>query len=395
MGPLPRLPGLALLGALLSPAAAAPAEVTVGFGSCLMQSGLQPEKRQGYRPYRVLRRLMEHQLDSMIFMGDAVYGDFPDFYSSKCCSQPPYPTCDTQCFENGTIGTPEQLDAQYRLLLEDVHFDSFVSKVPSVFTWDDHELFDNYREGTGHVHYATARSAFERHLASKHNPPAYRRGELYFVHAVPAERPLGEFFVLDGRSHRSRSGMLGQQQLDDLKAWLSAPTRAPWRLIVSSTMFADVASGVGSDNWSLYAEEKRKVLDHVYDSGAQGVMLLSGDAHFVAAVEHRARRGESECRVLEFASSPLASVPLRPRRAPSSYTGLESGFDERVFFLQSASSLYATLRLSEAAAVVRLYRFEDRASGDGRGTEVLLKEITVPRSPLCAPAGQRAPSEEL
>merc|ERR1719195_1644978 len=112
-----------------------------------MQSKFLPHERRGFRPYRILERLAQLELDAFIFTGDAVYADFPDFYTSGCCSKPPFPTCDVHCFENGTIGSSEQLDSQYRLLFEDRYFTHFLKRVPTVFTWDDHELFDNYREG--------------------------------------------------------------------------------------------------------------------------------------------------------------------------------------------------------------------------------------------------------
>lgn len=357
-------------------------DVLVGFGSCLMQSKFMPHESQGYRPHRVLDRVAEHGFDSFVFLGDAVYADFPDFYSSGCCSRPPSPTCDARCFENGTIGSREQLDRKYRLLLDDPHFARFIEKVPTVFTWDDHELFDNYQEGMEHVHYVQARSAWERHLAHKYNPAPYREGALYFVHKVPAlpAPTLAEFFVLDGRSHRSEHGILGQQQLADLEGWLMTPSTSPWRFVVSSTMFADVASGVGSDNWSKHPDEKRRVLNLIYASGLEGVILISGDAHFVAAVEHKAEWSGAACRVLEVASSPLAAVPLSPKGNWRSYTGARHGFNEEVKFLQSGDHLYATASINATTAVFRLWRFEEREA-----TDRILAEAVVPRWPVCDP----------
>lgn len=359
-----------------------------------MQSKFQPHERQGYRPYRVLSKLAQHRLDAFVFMGDAVYADFPSFYSSGCCSTPPFPRCNPQCFMRGTIGSAGELDAQYKLLLDDEHFANFVEQVPSVFMWDDHELFDNYREGVGHVYYPTARAAFEKHLAGVFNPPPVRIGELYFLHRVPAppREALAELFVLDGRSHRSKETILGEVQFDDLREWLQKPAAAPWRFIVTSTMVAEVAAGVGSDNWSLYIAEKRRLLASLFGSGVplEGVVLLSGDAHFVALVEHRGTQGGSACRVWEVASSPLASVPLRPQREPEHYTGAERGFSERVVFLQSGANLYTTARLTPTTATVQYWRYKDSpSSSPGLGDEVLLHEVELRRGPLCEGAVDR------
>jgi len=358
-------------------------EVHVGFGSCLMQSNLQPHEVRGYRPYRVFSSIAQHQLDSFVFMGDAVYADFPHYYSSRCCSRPPFPRCQQHCFEKGTIGSAEMLDSQYRLLVEDEYFADFVRKVPSVFMWDDHELFDNYREGQDHLYYPTARAAFERHLAHVFNPPPYRPGELYFIHRVPSlpEATLAEFFVLDGRSHRSRDGLLGEQQIQDLQNWLTKRSSVRWRFIVTSTMFAEVGGGGGADNWSLYEKEKRRILDLICESKAEGLILLSGDAHHLTQVEHRSSTPFGMCSVMEFSSSPLASVPLRPQRDPTSYTGKDKGFDERVLFFESGANLYATARLNATVAHIRLWRYEPGPDG-GVGGERLVHDARLSRRPV-------------
>eukprot|EP00927_Polykrikos_kofoidii_P051337 TRINITY_DN45130_c0_g1_i1.p1 TRINITY_DN45130_c0_g1~~TRINITY_DN45130_c0_g1_i1.p1 ORF type:complete len:414 (-),score=42.34 TRINITY_DN45130_c0_g1_i1:139-1380(-) len=358
-------------------------DVTIGFGSCLMQSKFMPHERQGYRPFRILSHLAQQDLDGFVFMGDAVYADFPNFYSSGCCSRPPFPSCRLGCFVSGRIGTREQLDQQYSLLLEDAHFSDFVQRVQPVFTWDDHELFDNYREGMQHVYYKVAREAWERHLATPYNPAPYREGELYFVHTVPAfpQEPVAEFFVLDGRSHRSHGGVLGEQQIQDLHAWLISPSTARWRFVVSSTMFADVASGVGCDNWSHYPDEKRRVLGLLYAFGGPGLVVLSGDSHFVAIVEHRTNTDGGICRLVEVCSSPLASVPLPLKKSQSSYTGAHQGFDEEVKFLRTGSNLYGTLHLNRSVAVVRLWSYLEE---HGVGRRDMLAEARVFWGPTCA-----------
>eukprot|EP00929_Paragymnodinium_shiwhaense_P071511 TRINITY_DN36348_c0_g1_i1.p1 TRINITY_DN36348_c0_g1~~TRINITY_DN36348_c0_g1_i1.p1 ORF type:complete len:422 (-),score=46.10 TRINITY_DN36348_c0_g1_i1:87-1352(-) len=380
---------------LVGDCADADQDVVVGFGSCLMTSKFPAHERQGYRPFTILSKLAEKKMDGFIFMGDAVYADFPDFYSTGCCSRPPFPTCRASCFESGRIGTAEKLDAQYDLLLQDEHFARFVRTVPTVFTWDDHELFDNYREGTQHQYYHVARAAFDRHLAHRYNPAPYRAGEMYFSHSVPNgvnSTPMVDFFVLDGRSHRSRQGLLGEQQIADLGAWLATPTRARWRFIVSSTMFADVASGIGSDNWSMHPEEKRRVLSIIHNSGVEGVLLLSGDAHFLAIVEHRLNWGGGQCRLVEVCSSPLASVPLTPKEPAKSYNGKRHGFEEDVKFFKTGDHLYATAHLNANTATLRLWSYQDGPkSPTGHATvgqETLLAEARVARGPVCtAPPG--------
>ena len=79
---------------------------------------------------------------------------------------------------------------------------------------------------------------------------------------------------------RSRSGktMLGPLQW----AWLAGELRKPAeiRLIVSSTQV--LAEGHGWERWGNMPLERQKFLDTIRDSGAKGVVLLSGDRHIGA-----------------------------------------------------------------------------------------------------------------
>merc|ERR1711879_974297 len=109
-----------------------------------------------------------------------------------------------------------------------------------------------------------------------------------------------------------------------------------------------------------------------YSSGAEGLVILSGDAHFVAVVEHRSNQSDALCSIVEVASSPIAAVPLQPAKAYASYTGHEHGFHEEVKFLESGDHLYATVRLNASSASFHLWRFDDRTT-----QERLLVEAVV------------------
>ncbi len=65
-------------------------------------------------------------------------------------------------------------------------------------------------------------------------------------------------------------------------AWLAGELRKPAeiRLIVSSTQV--LAEGHGWERWGNMPLERQKLLDTIRDSGAKGVVLLSGDRHIGA-----------------------------------------------------------------------------------------------------------------
>src|SRR5260370_9184452 len=85
-------------------------------------------------------------------------------------------------------------------------------------------------------------------------------------------------------------------------AWVAGELRKPAeiRLIVSSTQV--LAEGHGWERWGNMPLERQKLLDTIRDSGAKGVVLLSGDRH-VGALYHETPRGH--CPLYELTSSAL------------------------------------------------------------------------------------------
>ena len=65
-------------------------------------------------------------------------------------------------------------------------------------------------------------------------------------------------------------------------AWLAAELRKPaeLRLIVSSTQV--LAEGHGWERWGNFPLERQKLFDTIRDSGAKGVVFVSGDRHIGA-----------------------------------------------------------------------------------------------------------------
>ena len=253
----------------------------VAFGSCLMQRqayGNSEEDKLGYRPYTVFKSLLDlkdpdgtsHPPDLFFVIGDAVYMDFPiQAFCGSCGVDVAYTRCNKggslKCFQSrGRSGTALYPDVTQPWVefLQDPHVREFVSTIPTYFTWDDHEFFDNYAEGNSNEYYKFVRDAWHKAVGYL-NPAPRVAGELYFVHRVPSDPTLAEFFVLDSRSYRKRTGsdktMLGEQQERELLEWLKS-TPAKWKFIVSSVMFTDYGLNWGksgherlamSDNWSV------------------------------------------------------------------------------------------------------------------------------------------------
>ncbi len=70
--------------------------------------------------------------------------------------------------------------------------------------------------------------------------------------------------------------LLGEEQWSWLRSTLEEPAEV--RLILSSIQFA--AEGRGMECWANFPRERARMLDLIAQSGAQGVVFLSGDVHF-------------------------------------------------------------------------------------------------------------------
>lgn len=70
--------------------------------------------------------------------------------------------------------------------------------------------------------------------------------------------------------------MLGEAQWEWLEAQLRKP--AELRLIVSSIQF--LAEAAGQETWSNLPGERRRLIDLISETGAAGVIFLSGDRHW-------------------------------------------------------------------------------------------------------------------
>lgn len=72
------------------------------------------------------------------------------------------------------------------------------------------------------------------------------------------------------------AALLGEPQWQGLGQQLKAP--AELRLIVSSTQI--IANEKGMDEWGVFPRERQRLFDLIRETGAKGVLLLSGNVRF-------------------------------------------------------------------------------------------------------------------
>lgn len=233
----------------------------IAFGSCADQAKPQP----------IWDAVLAYKPDLFIFMGDNVYGDF-----------------------NSADAT--NLRRAYDLASEIAGYTRLRKEVPHLAMWDDHDYGLN--DGGGNfAHKDVAKDLFLKFWDVPADDVRRSRGGLYTASIIGPPGMRVQVILLDVRWFRSplkptdqrgapgkerylpdpdpAKTMLGAEQWE----WLAAELRKPaeLRLLVSSTQV--LAEGHGWERWGNLPLERQKLLDTIRDSGAKGVVMLSGDRH--------------------------------------------------------------------------------------------------------------------
>lgn len=254
----------------------------IGVGSCADQKDPEP----------IWTVIGKDNPDLFLFIGDNVYGD------SKYNEDGSYA---------GSDPSPERLRMAYEKLMTVEPFTRFWQKIPILPIWDDHDYGQN-DGGRDYENKFDSEEQFETfwHLEADH--PARQHAGVYYEKTIgkPGERV--QILFLDTRFFRSgltrpevqpdRLGryvpstdpaqdMLGPEQW----AWLESKLKEPadLRLLVSSIQV--IADGHRWERWGNMPRERQKLYDLIKSTGAEDVILISGDRHQGALYEYDAGLG--------------------------------------------------------------------------------------------------------
>jgi len=242
----------------------------LAFGSCIDQA----------RPQPIWNAILADAPELFLFGGDNVYA-----------STPPW--------------SREKLERAYATLAASPGFGRLRAGVPHLEIWDDHD----YGVNDGGVEFPYKQASKDAFLAfwgmAADDPRRTREGLYHAVRIGPPGRQV-QIILLDGRWFRSplqptdqpmaagkerylpdpdpAKTMLGEAQWH----WLERQLRqsADLRLIVSGVQV--LAEGHGWECWGNLPREKARLLDLVHQTGATGVVFLSGDRHIGAFYRHAA-----------------------------------------------------------------------------------------------------------
>lgn len=232
----------------------------IALGSCIRQDKPQPiwEAVARYRP------------DVFLMLGDNIYGDTEDM---------------------------EVLRRKYAVLAANQGFAALRRTVPIIAVWDDHDFGDNdagrdYRMRRG------SQEVFLDFFGVPADAPL--RGQEGIYRAVTLGPPgrRVQFICLDTRYHRSPLATLSADQrkprggryrpTDDPSATVLGAEQMAWlgrvleepaevRIVLSSIQFA--FTGHHWEHWGNFPAERTRILKLIRDSGAGGVIFVSGDRH--------------------------------------------------------------------------------------------------------------------
>jgi alkaline phosphatase D len=218
---------------------------------------------------------------------------------------------------------------------------------PWYFTWDDHEVANDYSRAESETmrdpaaftaRKLAAYKAYYEHMPLR--PYAAFDGQGLALVQRMAFGDLAEFNITDGRQYRDpipcktpdRHGgrlvdiatcpefadpnrsMLGKLQENWLRNGF-ARNGARWNVLAHAQMFTDFDQilgpplGVYTDSWGGYPAARRKLLDLVKQRNLNNVVTLAGDIHsfFVSDVKDDARDPNSATLMSEFVGTSISS----------------------------------------------------------------------------------------
>jgi len=334
----------------------------LAFGSCAEQHKAQP----------IWTAILAQRPQLFLALGDNIY-------------------CDTE-----DMG---EMAKEYERLARIPEFRRFRAAVPILAIWDDHDFGAN-DGGRDYPQKEASQRLFLDFWKEPAASPRRRRAGLYDARVFGPPGRRVQVILLDTRTFRSplkpRPGgeddllgrwspdpdpgadMLGEAQWRWLETQLKDP--AELRLLVSSIQV--VSNGHGWEKWGNLPAERQRLFDLLRRSGAQGVVILSGDRHFGELCVMDAGLGYP---LYDFTSSGLNQGGGRFRYRPA---------DPARVAMQAMGNTFGVVRI-DWNRPDPLLRLEDRdETGDLRFLEKIPLSLLKRKGPAPPAAPAAAPRED-
>lgn len=303
------------------------------YGSCIKQN----------QPMPIFREMLKKKPDLALLIGDNIYGDSEDM---------------------------SVIRSKYQMLRRNSDYARFEDNVPILATWDDHD----YGQNDGGADFLQRHNSQKEFLSFWNVPRQsirWRREGVYHSKIYGKAGHRLQVILLDTRFFRSplRKGetrrvagpyvpdedpaktMLGDSQWKWLDEQLRVPAEV--RLIVSSIQC--IAEAAGQETWSNLPHERQRLFDLLRSTGANGVILLSGDRHWS---ELSVLEKELDYPLYELTSSSLNQKHPRGTPSENRFRAQDLTYHEENFGLidldWSSSNPQVQLRLVDAQGNVLL-----------------------------------------
>jgi alkaline phosphatase D len=319
---------------------AQPQRLRLAYASC---------QRWDHGYFNAYRHMRADAPDFVLFLGDYIY-------------EYPRSANEVRATDGVTTVTLPQYRARYALHKGDPDLQAMHAACPWLFTWDDHEVQNDYAGSqTGIAQPAgvdfPARRAAAYQAYYEHTPlraslltralQGLASGAELRLYGARRFGRLADLLLLDGRQYRSlqacsppgrgsatlgpegcadwndpRRTFLGAAQEQWLDARLAGGAGATWTIVGQSTLFGqrDFQSGPGrtlwNDGWDGYPAARQRLLDTLQRHRPANPVLLGGDVHenWVGHIKADYDRPESAALGVEFCGTSITSRPSRPQQ---------------------------------------------------------------------------------
>ena len=268
-------------------------ELVIAIGSCFFLAEADPIwPGQDYGAgFRIFGAIAAQKPDVMLWLGDNLYLQEPDFYD------------------------PTSMSMRYRRQRAFAPLQPLLTATSHLAIWDDHDYGPNDSDASYVLKGETLR-LFRRYWP---NPSS----GLPDVPGTFGMARYGDvlFFLLDDRWYRSPNAwpdgpdktMFGARQLEWLKQALVSAPRSALKIVAAGGQLWH--RGSRFEGWHRYQDERNAFAEWLVRARIEGVLFLSGDRHFGELLKVE-RPGAYP--LYEFTSSPLTSrPPARLDRADS------------------------------------------------------------------------------
>lgn len=251
----------ALVAALLAtfcPIAAADEPLTIiALGSCARQNKPQP----------IWEHIVAAKPQLFLFIGDNIYGDTEDMAVMK---------------------------EKYGQLAAQPGFKKLKATCPILATWDDHDYGVN-DGGAEYPKKVESQQVFLDFFEVATDSPRRQREGIYDAAVFGPEGQRVQVILLDTRYFRSplkKGGTgpgKGYKPNDDPQAtvlgeaqwsWLEEQLRAPAELRIIASSIQVISNDHTSEKWGNFPLERDRLFKLIGETGAAGVLFISGDRHF-------------------------------------------------------------------------------------------------------------------